>query len=159
MKQTPTPAEFIVPLDMNGLRGRMLHLPGAPQKGIEILFVYGQHSSLERWWDLVRLLNRFGSVTVPDLPGLGGMESFYRINQEPTLDNFADYLASFIKMRYKRKKIVVIGLSFGFVVVTRMLQRYPELAKKVSLLVSLVGFAHRADFLFSPTRRHLYIAG
>lgn len=158
MGRTLTIENFIVPLDMNGLRGRMLHLPSAQSKSTEILFIYGQHSSLERWWGLIRYLSHFGAVTVPDLPGLGGMESFYKINQKPTLDNFADYLAAFMKMRYRHKKVVVIGLSFGFVIVTRMLQRYPELTKKIILLVSLVGFAHKDDFSFSR-RRLIYYRG
>src|ERR1700692_4298087 len=156
MKSTNTPENFIAPLDMNGLRGRMLHIPNARHKDTEILFIYGQHSSLERWWGLLQYLNHFGAVTAPDLPGLGGMESFYKIDKQPTIDNFADYLASFMKMRYRRKKVIIIGLSFGFVVVTRMLQRYPELIKKVVLLVSLVGFSHADDFSFSRRRRWYY---
>jgi pimeloyl-ACP methyl ester carboxylesterase len=76
------------------------------------------------------------------------MESFYKIKEKPTLDNLADYLAAFIKLRYKHKRITIVGMSFGFLVVTRMLQAYPELVDKVDLLVSLVGFAHKDDFKF-----------
>ena len=39
------------------------------------------------------------------LPGLGGMDSFYSIGLKPSLDNMADYVASFIKLSYKRKKV------------------------------------------------------
>jgi pimeloyl-ACP methyl ester carboxylesterase len=49
-----------------------------------------------------------------------------------------------------------MGISFGFLVITRMLQRYPELCKKVDLVVSIVGFMHRDDFLWSPRRRSFY---
>lgn len=154
----PSAADYVAPLNINGLEGRMLHMP-AP-KGIttqtEILFIYGHHSSLERWWGLIQALNRYGAVTVPDLPGFGGMDSFYKIGKKPTVDAMADYLAAFIKLRYKRKKIVLIGLSFGFIVVTRMLQRYPELTKKVILLVSIVGFAHKDDFMFTKPRMLAY---
>ncbi|HVI60591.1 MAG TPA: hypothetical protein VM535_00360, partial [Candidatus Saccharimonadales bacterium] len=45
------------------------------------------------------------------------------------------------------------------VVVTRMLQRYPELTNKVILLVSIVGFAHRDDFTFSKRRHFAYRSG
>ncbi|HMH31149.1 MAG TPA: hypothetical protein VK534_01590, partial [Methylomirabilota bacterium] len=41
----------------------------------------------------------------------------------------------------------------------RMLQRYPELTKKVTLLVSIVGFAHKDDFKFTRPRYMTYIAG
>ncbi len=147
-KRKTSPEDYIVPLDMNGLSGRMLYLPAPAGKKTEILFVYGQHSSLERWWGLMQYANRMGAVTAPDLPGMGGMESFHKIGKQPTIDNFADYLAAFVKMRYKRKKVVIIGMSLGFVIATRMLQRYPELSKHVSLLVSLVGITHRDDFRF-----------
>jgi len=149
------PADYIVPLAIGGLEGRMLHVPAPENKQREILFVYGHHSSLERWWGLMQVLNEFGSVTMPDLPGFGGMDSFYKINQKPTIDNLADYLAAFLKWRYKRKRVTIAGMSFGFVVATRMLQRYPELTKKVEMLVSIAGFAHRDDFIL-PRKNYLF---
>jgi len=153
------PADYIMPLDINSMQGRVLHLPAPKGKTKEILFIYGHHSSLERWWGLMQVLNHYAAVTLPDLPGFGGMDSFYTIGKEPTIDNLADYLAAFIKLRYKNKKFVLAGMSFGFVVATRMLQRYPELTKKVSLLVSIVGFAHHEDFTFSPLRYNTYYSG
>jgi pimeloyl-ACP methyl ester carboxylesterase len=150
-------ADYIAPLNINGMDGRMLRLPAPKNKSAELLFVYGHHSSLERWWGLMQVLNRYGAVTMPDLPGFGGMDSFYKIGKKPTIDNLADYLAAFIKLRYRRKKVAIAGMSFGFVIVTRMLQRYPELTKKVTLLVSIVGFAHKDDFTFSKPRYSFYL--
>lgn len=150
------PADYIVPLNMNGLDGRMLRVPAPRGKSREILLVYGHHAMLERWWGLVQNLNESGAVTMPDLPGFGGMDSFHKIGRRPDLDAFADYLASFIKLRYKRKRLTIVGISFGFLVATRMLQRYPELVKKVDILVATVGFMHRDDFLFTPGRRNLF---
>jgi len=95
---------------------------------------------------------------MPDLPGFGGMDSFRKIGKKPTIDNFADYLAAFIKMKYKRRRVSIIGISFGFVVATRMLQRYPDLAKKVDFFMSAVGFARHDDFQFTPQRMFLYRA-
>ncbi len=159
-KQILNPDDYIQPLNMNDLRGRMLRLPAAKNANAnrEILVVYGHHALLERWWGLVQNFNAFGNVTMPDLPGFGGMDSFYKIGQKPTIDNLADYLAAFIKLRYKRRRIVIVGVSFGFVVATRMLQRYPELAKKVDLVVSCVGFAHSDDFVFTRPRMFMYRA-
>lgn len=151
------PGDYIRPLFINGMRGRVLRLPAPKNTGREILFVYGHHSSLERWWGVMQDLNQYGAVTMPDLPGFGGMDSFYKVGEEPTVDNLADYLAAFIKLFYKRRRVTIAGLSFGFVVVTRMLQRYPELAKKVDLLVSVVGFAHRDDFVFTKPRYYSYL--
>ncbi len=141
--------DHIIPLNMNGLRGRMLYLPSPPKKKREILLIYGHHASIERMIGVAEDLNRYGSVTLPDLPGFGGMEAFYKIGEKPTLDNLADYLAALVKLRFNHRRLTIMGMSFGFLVVTRMLQKYPDLAKKVDLLISIVGFAHKDDFHFS----------
>lgn len=145
-----------MPLNINGLHGRMMRAPSTRKRRKEILFIYGHHAMLERWWSMVENLRPYGNVTMPDLPGFGGMESFYKINTRPTVDAFADYLAAFIKLRYKNKRITIFAVSYGFVVVTRMLQRYPELAKKVDLLVSIVGFMHSDDFVWPRQRRFFF---
>lgn len=158
-KASRNATDYIVPLSINRLEGRMLHMPApaTKSKSVEILFIYGHHSSLERWWGVVQVLNRYAAVTMPDLPGFGGMDSFYTIGKKPTIDNMADYLAAFVKMRYKRKKVAIAGMSFGFVVATRMLQRYPELTKKVVLMISVVGFTHFDEFVFSKSRHRAYL--
>ena len=150
------PAEFIQPLHINGMSGRMLVAPPTGPSDQEILVLYGHHSSLERWWGLIQNLQEMGRVTMPDFPGFGGMDSFYGIDEKATLDRFADYMAAFVKMRYKRKKVSIVGISFGFIVATRMLQRYPELTKKVDMLVSAVGFTHYDEFRFTPSRMRMY---
>ncbi|HEX7963230.1 MAG TPA: alpha/beta hydrolase [Candidatus Saccharimonadales bacterium] len=155
-KPTPNAKDYIRPLNMNGLQGRMMSLPASGKNKREILVLYGHHALLERWWGLIQNFSTYGTVTMPDLPGFGGMDSFYKIGQKPTIDNFADYVASFIKLRYKRRRISIVGISFGFVVATRMLQRYPDLAKKVDLVVSAAGFAHYDDFTFTRRRMFLY---
>lgn len=155
-KKTPkTAADYIQPLLMNGLEGRMLHMPAPKGKTRNILFIYGMHASIERQFGVMQVLNRYGAVTLPDLPGFGGMEPLYKIGLKPSLDNLADYLAAFVKMRYKRKKVTIMAMSFGFTVVTRMLQRFPELTKKVDMLVSVVGFTHHDEFVFS--RRNFFL--
>ena len=152
-------ADYILPLNINGLQGRMLRLPSTGRKKREIMYIYGHHSSLERNFGVAEYLNKYGSVTVPDLPGFGGMDSFYKISKEPTLDNMADYLASFIKLRYKKQKFTLTGLSLGFMIITRMLQRYPEIAKQVDVLVSFAGFAHKNDFKYKKTTYYFFRSG
>lgn len=152
--------DYIEPLNMNRLQGRMLYMPPPkPSRKREILFVYGQHSSLERWWGLMQEMNKYGAVTMPDLPGYGGMDSLYQLGKEPDFDSLADYLAAFIKLRYKRKRLTIVGLSIGFTIVTRMLQRYPDITQKVDVLVSVVGFAHHDDFKFTKKRQAFYKYG
>lgn len=152
MAKTLDPSDYIVPLNMNGMQGRMLKMPAPNNTKREILMIYGHHSSIERWFGLIEVLNKYGSITVPDLPGFGGMDSFYKIGHKPTMDEMADYVAAFIKVRYKRRKITLVGMSYGFVILTRMLQRYPDMVKQVDLMVSIVGFAHKDDFLFTKPR-------
>ncbi len=152
-KQT---AENILPLNINGLQGRMLRIPSKKKPRREILLIYGHHAALERWTALAENLSEYGNVTMPDLPGFGGMESYTKIGIKPDIDAFADYLAAFIKLRYKNKRLSIYAISYGFVVVTRMLQRYPEIAKKVDLLISFAGFMHTDDISYKRNTRRFF---
>jgi pimeloyl-ACP methyl ester carboxylesterase len=139
--------DVISPLAINGLDGRVLKMPATKKTAKrEILLVYGHHSSIERMYGIAEYLTAYGNVTMPDLPGFGGMDSFYKIGEKPTIDNLADYLATFVKLNYRDKHIVIGAMSFGFVVVTRMLQKYPKLVEQVDVLFSLAGFSHHQDF-------------
>ena len=95
--------QYIVPVNINGLKGRMLKVPASAKMKREIIFVYGHHASLERVYGFAEFLRRYGNVLVPDLPGFGGMDSYYKIHEKPTLDNLADYLASIVKLRARRE--------------------------------------------------------
>lgn len=155
-KTAKNPADYILPLNMNGLSGRMLRMVPPKKYRTEILFIYGHHASLERYFGVAELLNKYGGVTVPDLPGFGGMDAFYKIKEKPTLDNYADYLASFIKLRYRNKRFVLAGYSLAMLIIIRMLQKYPELSKKVDTVISIAGFSHHSDFRFSRKRYWIY---
>lgn len=150
------PLDYIVPLNINKLEGRMMYIPGPKGFHRDFLIVTGSHSLLERWWSLAENYADYGSVTMPDLPGFGGMDSFETIGIKPSVDAYADYLAAFIKLRFNRKKISIVGVSYGFLIITRMLQKYPELTKKVEILISLGGFLHKDDFLYPSRTRRLY---
>ncbi len=149
-------ADYILPLNMNGLSGRMLRMAPPKNKKIEILFIYGHHASLERYFGVAELINKYGGVTVPDLPGFGGMEPFYKIGEKANIDNYADYLASFVKLRFKNKKFVLAGYSLGIPIITRMLQKYPELTSRVQMIISIAGFTDKDDFAFSRKRYWIY---
>lgn len=159
VKSQPEMAEYIESMLFNGLSGRILRLPSETKKKREMLLIYGQHASIERMFSFAQELSRYGNVTLPDLPGFGGMTPLYSIGKKPDLDTMADYLASFIKLKFKRKRLTIIGVSYGFIVATRMLQRYPDLAKKVDLAVSVAGLVHHDDFKFSSRRMWLLRAG
>jgi pimeloyl-ACP methyl ester carboxylesterase len=155
-KAVKNPADYILPLNINGMQGRMLRMPPPKRKPREILFIYGHHASLERYFGVAELLNRHGGVTVPDLPGFGGMEAFYKIGKTADLENFADYMATFIKLRFRNKRFIIAGYSLAMPIVTRMLQKYPELSKKIDMVVSIAGFTHKDDFNFSKKRYLTY---
>lgn len=154
-KPRKKPADYILPLNMNGLRGRMLRMAPPKNTKRETMFVYGHHASLERNFGVAEYINKYSGVTIPDLPGFGGMDSFYKIGEKPTLDNMADYLASFIKLRYRKgQKFSLVGLSLGFMVITRMLQKHPHLTKQIDILISFAGFTDKSDFKY-PKRTSL----
>ncbi len=140
---------YISALHVNGMNGRLLRMPAKNNKKRQIFLLYGHHASLERMYGLAEVLNHHGMVTMPDLPGFGGMDSFYKIGQKPTLDAYADYLASLIKLYYKRRRVTIVAMSFSVPLIIRTLQKYPELAKKVDMVVSIAGFARYDDFIFS----------
>lgn len=155
-KTVKKPADYILPLYMNGLAGRMLRMAPPKNKKREILFIYGHHASLERYFGVAELMSKYGGVTIPDLPGFGGMESFYKIAEKPNIDTYADYLAAFVKLRFRNKNFVIVGYSLGVPIITRMLQKYPELAKRVQMVISIAGFSHKDDFTFSKKRYWIY---
>lgn len=147
-KNSHIPKNQIQVMDLNGLKGRFLNIDNK-KKSREILLIYGHHSSLERIYGIAEALADFGNITAPDLPGFGGMDSLYKIGIEPDFDSIADYLAAFIKTKYKNKKFTIAAFSIGFAIVTRMLQKYPEIASRVDILVSVAGFTKRDDFKLS----------
>ena len=157
MDSIDIPKKYISNIHIDGMSGRVLDLPAKNASKNKLLFVYGHHSSIERWWGLMLALSNYGSVTMPDLPGFGGMDSFYKIGKKPTIDNMADYLVKFIKKHFKDEEITIAGMSFGFAVTTRMLQRHPELHKQIKIVVSIVGFVNQEDFTLSPVRKQVYI--
>ena len=159
MIKIPTiPARYIKKISIQGLSGRALELPDtAPKARTPLLLIYGHHSSLERMYSIAQGFNDYGPVVVPDLPGFGGMPALGTIGKAPTVDNLADYLAGYIRMRFPNgQRFILEGMSLGFVVATRMLQRHPELAKQITHFVSLVGFVNADDFAATPRRRRLF---
>lgn len=153
-KKGINPANFISPININGLDGRVLSLKAVNKKNKkEVLVVYDLKSNLERWWGLDSALSHYANVTAVDLPGLGGMDSFYTIGLLPTINNYAEYLEAYVKLRYKRKKLFILAIGFGFVVATRMLQRNPDIASKVTFVISINGYAHHDDLKLTDGRQ------
>ncbi len=139
------PEEHIKHININGMTGRMIHIPNANAKKV-IFYIHGMHSSAERHYSLCEYLADFGEVYAPDLPGFGGMTSFYKIGLKPTYDSYADYLYSVMKSIKLRpnQQLCFVGLSYGAQLMTRMLQKYPELTSNTQV-VSLIGCGAGTD--------------
>src|SRR5262245_20664352 len=103
MASSQNTAETIRHIDMNGLVGRMVHITAQSRSDREILFVYDMRSSLEQWLPVARYLSKFANVTAVDLPGIGGMTGFHVVHERPTINTYADYLASFMRLKFRRK--------------------------------------------------------
>jgi pimeloyl-ACP methyl ester carboxylesterase len=142
-------------LNVNGLQGHMIFLPSINGAKNNFLLIYDALSSLDEWKPYIDALNKYGSVTCIDLPGFGGMESFYRIGEKPTLDIYADYIAAIIKLRLRRRNITLVGVGYGFVIATRMLQKYPEIVIKTKLVISINGFCRYDDLASTKSKRYL----
>lgn len=154
-KNSIIPKQYLTTLNLNGLKGRVLNLPNKT-KNRQILLVYGHHSSLERIYGIAEVMADYGSVTVPDLPGFGGMDSLYKLDLEANFDTLSDYLASYIKTKYGKQKFTLAAFSIGFAIATRMLQKYPEIASQVDLLISVAGFTKKDDFKLSSSTQFNY---
>ncbi|MCY3804664.1 MAG: alpha/beta hydrolase [Candidatus Saccharibacteria bacterium] len=154
--------QHLKPLVIDGLRGRLWRANALNKKHGNhlIVIIYGHHASLERNQGLLQYLRHFGEVLALDLPGLGGMDSFYKINKKPTLDNYAIYLNNVLKKQLTPdKNFTLMGFSLGFLIASQFLKKYPQQSPRVNLLISLVGFLSGQRLIFSPIRRKLYLLG
>lgn len=152
------PSDYITPININHLEGRVMFIPAVKKNSKnEILFVYDLNSNLEKYWGLAFELRKYGNVTVVDLPGFGGMDAFSKIGMRPSLNNYADYLASYIKLKYRRKKLQIFAVGIGSVISIRMLQRNIALRDIVKSVIFIDGYAHRDDFK-EEFRKNSYLA-
>src|SRR5690606_25578127 len=96
-------------ININGMSGRMVHIK-KPQAKKVIVYIHGLHTSAERHYSLCQFLSDFGEVYAPDMPGFGGMDSFYSIGLKPSYDSFADYIYTVIKSLkiHKDQKLVLV---------------------------------------------------
>ncbi len=148
------PKNEVTPLQVGGLNGRLLKLPARNGQERDILLLYGLHSSLERMYTTAKFHSNYGRVWMPDLPGFGGMDSFYQVDRQPDIEDYADYLYTFIKTyKLDSRKIRIVAMSFGFLVATKMLQKYPELTENVEFVISFVGFGKSSDFTLTSLQR------
>lgn len=136
------------PYSFKGLKGRYMHMPAASERAKRtFVMVYGQHATLERIGSIAEAFTDYGDVYAADNPGFGGMDPAYKISRYPDLGFYAEHLRHFLTEYVPRdRKVTLVGISYGFQMVTEMLQRYPELHSRIEQAVSFVGFIHYQDF-------------
>lgn len=145
---------IIKQLTINGLSGR--YLSPSRRAGKNIFLIVGDYkSSIEGLRPIVDLLSKRADVYGFDLPGIGGMESFYRVSRTPTLDNYADYLQSVIKLKFRGKRIVLVGVGSGFAVVTMYLQKTKTSNANIKSVINFGGISHHFD---APTAKFEVLA-
>lgn len=142
-------------LRINRLVGRVYKSENTKSKK-QILLVSGVGGSIENTEGLIKILSRIGNVVRPDMPGIGGMTSFYSIGRKPNIKAYADYLRAFTKLRYKKtNKITVVTIGEGLLFVTKLLIDYPDLQKNIKTVVSIGGIVHKNDLKVSPSKKLL----
>lgn len=141
------PSEQIRNITIEGLSGRVLHIPSEKKSAKKNFFlVYGQHTSHERMYGISQYLSRHGNVYAIDLPGYGGMDSFYSIGKEPTIEAYGHYIYTVMQVLKLEKNIWMVGMSMGFQMMTRMLQLHPQIHPAIDKVFSLVGYTSKHDF-------------
>ena len=160
MAESDNFTQYVKKFTWKGLSGRYWRAPAkkeAHRKHLIVVF-YGHHSSLERNAGLLQDLRHFGTVLMFDIPGFGGMGSFYQIGLRPTLDQYARFTHQFLSRHVKKgSSFTVIGFSFGFLVLTRFLDLYPIWQARMRLVVSVVGFLSQKAFSFPRSRYLFYV--
>lgn len=139
----------------HGLKGRYGHWPAkSPRAKRTFVVVYGQHATIERTGAVIGALCEFGDVYIADNPGFGGMDSGYKIGRYPDLEFFAEHLMNFIDRHVDRdRQLTLLGISYGFQIISATLHRYPLLQSRVEDVVCFVGFVQPSDFRMPPSYR------
>ena len=136
------------PYLFKGLHGRYAHFPARSDSGARtFVLVYGQHATLERVRPIADALTEFGDVYMVDTPGFGGMDPSYKVKEYPSLEFLAAHLNHFVTEHIPAsRQLTLVGISFGFQILTQALAEYPELAARTEHAVSFVGFVKYTDF-------------
>lgn len=147
------PAEYLFIRKVRGRSYRYAYLPN-PRSKLQIVFVNGHHSNIERVYPLLEYLHKFGTVYCPDLPGFGKSEPFR--TRRPGLEQEADFLHYFCKRHLTEEPVVLIGASMGFMVGTLCLMKHPKMQDQCKGVVNIAGFVTSDSLRFSSRRMGVF---
>lgn len=143
----------IRPYVYKGLRGRYI-LQSAVRTTAKRVFlvIYGQHATIERLLPTVEALSQYGTVYLVDTPGFGGMESPYRVGEQPTLNFYDGHLKHIFDTLLPRdKRITIFGISYGLQLASHFLAHHPDYVERIEDVVSFVGLVSHTNFRISPS--------
>jgi len=143
MKINPAPIEinkdYINNIDINGMSGRHIRLTPKHPASSQIIIFGGFLSSAEKHFGLLEYLRDYGTVNYLDLPGYGGMDSFYSIDQDSTVDNYGDYIYSVLKTLRLKGRPTIIALGSSIEYVNNLVSRYPTVASRSKEVLWIKG--------------------
>lgn len=143
MKYQAAPIEinkdYIYFLDVNGMNGRHVRLPSRSKTNNQIVVFGGFLSSAEKHFGMLEYLRDFGEVHYIDLPGYGGMDSLYKIDEFPLCDNYGDYIFSVLKTLKSINQPIVISLGSSITFISNLLVRHPTSRKRIKRVIHIDG--------------------
>lgn len=141
------PDSEISQLEIFGLKGRLLRLKSkSPKHKQKIVLLSGLHTRHERMYGVADFLSRYGEVYAPDLPGFGGMDSFFSVNRQASADDYAEYIKDFLEKYDLTSGVTIIPNSVASQFFIRMLHNYPETRTWFKKSVGLMAFADDNNF-------------
>jgi len=101
-----------------------------------LVFLHGWGGSWQSWYPILERLKDDFNLYAPDLPGFGDQP----IQIPYHLDNYVDYVISFLKSN-KIKNPILIGHSFGGAIITKIAADHTFPLKKI-ILVDAAAIRH-----------------
>ncbi len=109
-----------------------------PKDAPYLVMVHGFRGDHHGFLKIAENLKEEFNIIIPDLPGFG--ESAEWPDKKHTVDNYADWLAGFIKSQNLPQKPHVVAHSFGALIVAKMVAKHPEIvADKLVLLAPIAS--------------------
>ncbi|MDR2063905.1 MAG: alpha/beta hydrolase [Candidatus Nomurabacteria bacterium] len=102
-----------------------------------VLMVHGYRGEHHGMLLIADQLKLYFNIIIPDLPGFGKSSEFH--GGPHGLDNYSDFLKTFIVHLKLPKKPMIIGHSFGTIVSSKFEMDYPQLTDKKLVLLSPIA--------------------
>ncbi|MDR2336919.1 MAG: alpha/beta hydrolase [Candidatus Nomurabacteria bacterium] len=102
-----------------------------------LLMVHGYRGEHHGMLLIADRLKLYFNIIIPDLPGFGKSSEFH--GGPHGLDNYSDFLKTFIERLKLHKKPIIVGHSFGTIVSSKFEMDFPQLTDKKLVLLSPIA--------------------